>query len=180
MPLPGSVAFEDVKIQLIDTPPITAEHVPPGFPGLWRSADALIVVADVSSDSVLEDTETCMNHLAERRIELTEGPRQLPDDPGAIRPATPFIYHYAVEAMLMNAMTDEAVQLLHNYWGKMLSLGASTFWEVFNPEDHRESPYGNYLLNSYCHSWSCTPAYLIRKYLSIPDGRKHTSTGETL
>jgi ribosome-interacting GTPase 1 len=49
---PGSVRYEDLQIQLIDTPPVTAEHVPPGFPGLWRSADALVVVAGLPSDSV--------------------------------------------------------------------------------------------------------------------------------
>ncbi len=80
MPLPGIVPYEDIQIQLIDTPPVTAEIVPPGLPGLWRSADALIAVADLSSDSVLEDVETCLNHLAERRIELTDGPRELPDE----------------------------------------------------------------------------------------------------
>jgi ribosome-interacting GTPase 1 len=82
VPLPGSVPYEDVQIQLIDTPPVTAEHVPPGFPGLWRSADALIVVVDLSSDSILEDAETCLNHLGERLVELTDGPRELPDEPG--------------------------------------------------------------------------------------------------
>ena len=80
VPLPGSVRYEDIQIQLIDTPPVTAEHVPAGFPGLWRSADALIVVADLSSDSVLEDVETCLNHLAERQVGLTDGPRERPDE----------------------------------------------------------------------------------------------------
>lgn len=80
LPAPGMVPYEDVQIQLVDTPPVTADHVPPGLPGLWRSADALIVVADVSSDSVLEDVETCLNHLAERHIELTDGPRRRPDE----------------------------------------------------------------------------------------------------
>ena len=84
LPLPGSVPYEDIQIQLIDTPPVTPEHVPPGFPGLWRSADALMVVADLSSDSVLEDLETCLNHLAERHIELTDGPRARPEEPGAM------------------------------------------------------------------------------------------------
>ena len=84
MPMPGMVPYEDIQIQLIDTPPVTAEHVPAGFPGLWRSADALIVVADLSSDSVLDDVETCFEHLAERRIELTDNPRQLPEEPDAM------------------------------------------------------------------------------------------------
>lgn len=83
LPVPGMVPFEDVQIQLIDTPPVTAEHVPTGFAGLWRSADALLIVADAASATVLEDVEACLNHLAERRIELTDGPRVLPAEVGA-------------------------------------------------------------------------------------------------
>jgi ribosome-interacting GTPase 1 len=82
-PVPGSVPYEDIQIQVIDAPPVTADHVPPGFPGLWRTADALIVVADVSSDSVLEDIETCLDLLAQRNIELVDGPRELPQEAGA-------------------------------------------------------------------------------------------------
>jgi ribosome-interacting GTPase 1 len=80
LPLPGMVHYEDIQIQLIDTPPVTAEHVPAGFPGLWRLADGLIVVGDLASDSVLEDVETCLDHLTERNIELTDGPREPPED----------------------------------------------------------------------------------------------------
>ena len=79
MPVPGSVRFEDIQIQLIDTPPVTADHVPAGFPGLWRTTDVLIVVVDVAVDSVLEDAETCLNHLAERHVELVDGPGERPD-----------------------------------------------------------------------------------------------------
>lgn len=83
--------------------------------------------------------------------------------PTALKPATPFIYHYAVEAMLQCDMKSDALNLLQAYWGRMISLGASTFWEVFDPQDHFSSPYNNHFINSYCHSWSCTPAYLLRK-----------------
>jgi len=82
LPLPGMVAFEDIQIQLIDTPPVTAEHVPAGFAGLWRSADALLVVADLASDTVLEDVDTCLNLLSERNVELTDGRRMHPTEAG--------------------------------------------------------------------------------------------------
>jgi hypothetical protein len=81
LPLPGMVPYEDIQIQLIDTPPLTADHLPTGFAGLWHSADGLLVVADLASDSLLEDVETCLNHLANRRIELTDGPRRRPHEP---------------------------------------------------------------------------------------------------
>ena len=83
LPVPGMVHFEDVQVQLVDTPPVTAEHVPPGSAGLWRGADALVVLVDVASDAVLEDVEMCLAHLAERQIELVDGPRAHPSEPGA-------------------------------------------------------------------------------------------------
>jgi len=84
LPLPGMVPYEDILIELVDTPPVTADHVPPGFPGLWRTTDALIIVADLASDMLLEDVEACLSHLAERRVELCDGPRQLQEDAGAM------------------------------------------------------------------------------------------------
>ncbi|MFK4435278.1 hypothetical protein [Paenibacillus sp. RC21] len=59
---------------------------------------------------------------------------------------------------------DGAVKHLKSYWGGMLRDGADTFWELYDPHNKAFSPYGSYLINSYCHAWSCTPTYLIRKY----------------
>lgn len=83
LPVPGMVQYEDIQIQLIDTPPVTADHVPPGFPGLWRLADALIVVSDLGSAELLDDVDMCLNHLQQRGIKLANGPRRTPDDPEA-------------------------------------------------------------------------------------------------
>jgi ribosome-interacting GTPase 1 len=80
LPQPGMAPFEDIQIQLVDTPPITADHVAPGLPGLWHTADALLMIADLASDDVLEDVEMCMNHLTERHVELVNGPPRLPDE----------------------------------------------------------------------------------------------------
>lgn len=79
--------------------------------------------------------------------------------------ATPYMYHHVVEALFIADCQEEAIQLMKDYWGKMIELGADTFWEAFKPEDLAFSPYGSPILNSYCHAWSCTPAYLIGKYL---------------
>jgi hypothetical protein len=84
IPVPGMVPYEDIKIELVDTPPVTAEHVPPGSAGLWLAAEALVVVADLSSESVMDDVETCLHHLAERRIELSDGLRVRPREAGAL------------------------------------------------------------------------------------------------
>lgn len=80
--------------------------------------------------------------------------------------ATPYMYHHIVEALFEAGLKEEAVSLMKNYWGKMIDLGADTFWEAFDPDRPDYSPYGSPIVNSYCHAWSCTPVYLIKKYLA--------------
>lgn len=82
VPVPGMAAYEDVQIQLVDTPPITADHVPTGMAGLWRSADALAVTVDLSSDACADDVEMCRAQLAARHVALTTGRRELPTAAG--------------------------------------------------------------------------------------------------
>lgn len=79
--------------------------------------------------------------------------------------ATPYMYHHVTEALFEAGLKSEAVQLMKDYWGKMVALGADTYWEAFDPSQPDYSPYGSPILNSYCHAWSCTPVYLINKYL---------------
>ncbi len=83
----------------------------------------------------------------------------------AVWPAGPYLYHHVVHAMLLCGMHDEATKLMHDYWGAMVQRGATTFWEVFDPTNDHLSPYKNHLINSYCHAWSCTPTWFIRKWL---------------
>lgn len=82
----------------------------------------------------------------------------------AIGPNTPYMYHHLIEALLTAGDKDRALQQMRAYWGEMVKDGADTFWEVYNPQEKRLSPYGSNLINSYCHAWSCTPTYFIRKY----------------
>ncbi|MBR1692391.1 MAG: hypothetical protein IJ711_06395 [Lachnospiraceae bacterium] len=77
---------------------------------------------------------------------------------------TPYMYHHYVEALLYLGMEEKAKQVLMQYWGSMAEQGADTFWELYNPKAPSESPYGGTIVLSYCHAWSCAPAYFIRKY----------------
>lgn len=79
---------------------------------------------------------------------------------------TPYMYHYYVQALIDLGKKDAALKVIKDYWGGMLKAGADTFWEMFDPENPDESPYGGTIVNSYCHAWSCTPAYFLRKYFS--------------
>lgn len=81
------------------------------------------------------------------------------------RMGTPYIHHYYTMAMLKAGMREEAVSHIKDYWGGMLTAGADTFWECWDGRDPTRSPYGGCLVNSFCHAWSCTPAYIIARYL---------------
>jgi len=83
--------------------------------------------------------------------------------PTAARPVTPYMYHYVVEALQAAGLGDDADRLMRGYWGGMVRKGADTFWEAYDPDNDRLSPYGSHLMNSYCHAWSCTPTYLLRR-----------------
>ena len=83
---------------------------------------------------------------------------------GAIKPVTPYMYHYYVQALIDSGLKDEAKAVMLSYWGAMLDVGADTFFELFDPENPEASPYGSRAANSYCHAWSCTPSYFARKY----------------
>jgi alpha-L-rhamnosidase len=88
-------------------------------------------------------------------------------NPDAVRPGAPYLVHYYIEAMIQCGLKKEARELLVDYWGGMVKKGADTFWEVYDPKNDQLSPYNFYPMNSYCHAWSCTPVYFIRKYPEI-------------
>lgn len=79
---------------------------------------------------------------------------------------TPYMMHHFVEALFQNGMKDEAIRQLKDYWGQMAREGADTFFEVYDPCDPEASPYGSRIIHSFCHAWSSTPSYFIRKYCS--------------
>ena len=87
------------------------------------------------------------------------------DDKDTVKPFTPYMHHYVVEAFIKLGMIDKAKEYIINYWGEMVKRGADTFYEVFVPENVEFSPYNDRMINSACHAWSCTPSYFIRKYL---------------
>ena len=86
------------------------------------------------------------------------------NNPEAKQPFTPYMHHYVIEALMLLGMRREATDYIKEIWGGMLERGAETFWEVYVPNDPEFSPYGDRMVNSLCHAWSCTPAYFIRRY----------------
>lgn len=69
-PMPGMMKWEDVVVQLIDTPPIASGHVEPYLTGFVRAADAVVLCFDGSSDDAPEQTAEVLRLLADRKTRL--------------------------------------------------------------------------------------------------------------
>ncbi|HOB28940.1 MAG: GTPase [Dethiobacteria bacterium] len=73
LPVSGMMPYEDTHIQLVDTPPVTLEAIPPGLIGTFKAADALLIVVDAASPDCLEQLEGMLQLLQEREvIDLSE------------------------------------------------------------------------------------------------------------
>jgi len=66
-PIPGMMKYENLQIQLVDTPPIQSDHIEPGFPNLIRNADALLLLVDLTEDP-LSQMGILLKELNEMRI----------------------------------------------------------------------------------------------------------------
>ncbi|MBE8713718.1 alpha-L-rhamnosidase [Sphingobacterium hungaricum] len=53
---------------------------------------------------------------------------------GGAKNFSTFYGYYMLQAMAKAGKYDEAIQIISTYWGAMLDLGATTFWEDFNME----------------------------------------------
>ena len=68
IPAAGMMPYEDILIQLVDTPPFTADNVPAGLMGTLRNADLLLITIDLSSGECLEQLEASLSLLEERGV----------------------------------------------------------------------------------------------------------------
>lgn len=69
-PVVGMMPYEDIKIQLIDTPPISEDFMDSHLPELVRRADLIMLVVDIGSDDTLDQMEVVMKRLSESRVKL--------------------------------------------------------------------------------------------------------------
>ena len=76
VPLPGIWHHEDVPIELVDTPPLTPEHIPPGLLGTIRGADVVGVMVE-AGEAALEQVDMVLGILKSRGLSLCSVPRNL-------------------------------------------------------------------------------------------------------
>jgi len=81
-PSAGMMDWKDVRVQLIDTPPITVDMLDPVVSSMSRSCDAVALVIDLADDDLIGATEAVLERLQAVKTRLVgEFPEEI-DDPG--------------------------------------------------------------------------------------------------
>lgn len=96
-----------------------------------------------------------------------------------------FMGFYVLTALGEMGKTDELLDIMHQYWGGMIKMGATTFWEDFDinwlknaarideivPEGKADihGDYGKFCYrgfrHSLCHGWASGPTAILSKYI---------------
>jgi small GTP-binding protein len=71
-PIPGMMIFENVRLQLVDLPPISPEYTESWVAQVIRNADAVLWVVDLSDDNVLERLEETEAFLTNAKVDLNQ------------------------------------------------------------------------------------------------------------
>lgn len=74
-PQPGMVPFEDVQVQLVDTPAVANHHTESWLPNLAHNADGVLVVLDATSPSFGAELAECLALLERARVWPASKPR---------------------------------------------------------------------------------------------------------
>ncbi|MDR1022637.1 MAG: alpha-rhamnosidase [Prevotellaceae bacterium] len=88
-------------------------------------------------------------------------------NPNALKITTPYMRFYELEALCALGEQEHVLKEMKSYWGGMLKLGATSFWEKYDPREsgaQHLAMYGRPYGRSLCHAWGASPLYLLGKY----------------
>jgi small GTP-binding protein len=72
IPIPGMMLFENVRLQLVDLPPISPEYTESWVPQIIRNTDAVLWIVDLFDDDVLDRLEETRTLLADAHTSIDE------------------------------------------------------------------------------------------------------------
>lgn len=114
VPQPAMMPFEDLQVQIVDTPPVTPGETPGWLRALFRQADLLLLIVDLGADPFTE-AQTLWDELQSMRIR-PHPPGAAPTGDDLVRPK---------KALLVGTKRDlpeaeENASLLALEWGARL------------------------------------------------------------
>ena len=80
LPVPAMMPFQNAQVELIDTPPVTAEHCDPELVALIKRARLCVFVLNLADDDVLEAVDLLNSHLTERNVKPVHHLSAIPEE----------------------------------------------------------------------------------------------------
>ncbi len=106
----GMMPWEDVMVQLIDTPPVTADVFDPSLQGLVRGADLALLMVDLGDDDGLDHLQALLKRFAATKTGLARQTYLDEDDIGMSYTAT-----LLVPNKIDLPEASDRLQLLHEF-----------------------------------------------------------------
>jgi ribosome-interacting GTPase 1 len=78
LPSPFMMPYENVKVQLVDTPPVTADYMDSWFPELVKAADAALFVADLADPDTAAVLDAVIRRLKDRKVDFVPAGTDIP------------------------------------------------------------------------------------------------------
>ena len=133
-PMPGMMKFEDIQIQLVDTPPIGFREVRVLLSNALRSADLIAIVIDLSLEPISQ-VEATLQGLREARIE------PLTDDETQVTPGS-----YVRKMLIVGNRNDMAGSIqnwerLRSQYARLFPLVSISARERRSLEDFKKAVY---------------------------------------
>lgn len=115
-PAPYMMKFENIKIQLVDTPPVVPDDLETELVELIKTVDAMLVVLDLADPETAAVHENLAARLKERRVELAAENLPSPPEPGR------FVKKTLIVANKCDCPeADENLSFLREYFGPGLN-----------------------------------------------------------
>ena len=90
-PLPGMLPFQDIHIQLVDLPPISADFMEPWMVNALQHADGSLLVVDLGDPACVEQVAGIRRRLEEKRVHLLRSGGANEEEPLDLQLATALV-----------------------------------------------------------------------------------------
>jgi ribosome-interacting GTPase 1 len=80
LPLVAMMPVLDLQFELVDTPPVPENGMPPWFPNIVRQSSAVLLLGDLSRDEGPFEAQAILDQLERSRVHLTRSQHEMRDD----------------------------------------------------------------------------------------------------
>jgi ribosome-interacting GTPase 1 len=115
-PAPYMMKFENIQVQLVDTPPLAPEEIETDVVELVKAADGVMLVLDLADQETASILENLFAKLRGKKVELQAESAVSPPEPGRFQKKTLF-----VGTKRDSSLAEENLAFLKEYFGEKIA-----------------------------------------------------------